>query len=293
MKKSILLGLACLFILVGCNEDSPETSSIASTESQISSSNESTSQISPIEKYYANVDFEKHGKELKSALSVVILPHKKIEYDELWEAFKKTDAKSDGTVYDMYSLETFHFGEDKDEGHGGNKEGDYYNREHSIPNSWFGGNKKSPMYTDLFHLYPTDKFVNNQRGNYPYGEVDSPSKTFKNGSKMGPCSFDGYNGTCFEPIDEYKGDFARTYFYFVTCYEKEVINQTSEAKVVFVKEETTYTLSEYAKKLFLKWDALDPISEKEKNRNEQVYLLQNNRNPYIDFPSLAQMVFSD
>ena len=102
----------------------------------------------------------------------------------------------------------------------GGVEGTGYNREHSWPQAWFGGGIP-PMESDLFQLYPTDNFVNNQRGSFPYGEVDSPTWTSLNGSKLGPCSYPGYSGTAFEPIDGYKGDFARSYFYMTTRYYLE------------------------------------------------------------------------
>ncbi len=103
-----------------------------------------------------------------------------------------------------------------DQGGSAGSEGSGYNREHSWPSSWYGGS--GTPYTDVFMVYPTDNEVNNKRGSYPYGEVNSPTWTSLNGCKLGPCSYPGYSGTVFEPIDEYKGDFARTYFYMTTRY---------------------------------------------------------------------------
>lgn len=101
-------------------------------------------------------------------------------------------------------------------------EGSCYNREHSFPKSWF--NDASPMVTDLFHIVPTDGYVNGQRSNYPFGQTNNPSWTSLNGSKKGSNSTTGYSGTIFEPIDEYKGDFARIYFYMATRYENIIPN---------------------------------------------------------------------
>ncbi len=98
-------------------------------------------------------------------------------------------------------------------------EGDCYNREHSWPKSW--SDEDAPMYSDLFHLYPTDGYVNGRRSNYPFGDVGSASWTSMNGSKVGSCSYPGYSGTVFEPIYEYKGDFARSYFYMTVRYYNE------------------------------------------------------------------------
>ena len=165
--------------------------------------------------YYQSADGKK-GSALKTALWSVIKSHTQRSYDNLWDDFKTTDRRSDGKVWDMYSSTTnYTFGADQ----AGNykKEGDVYNREHSFPKSWF--NKASPMYTDLFHLVPTDGYVNSQRGNYPFGETNGEEYQSNGGfSKLGKCTVSGYSGIVFEPNDEYKGDFARIYFYMATCY---------------------------------------------------------------------------
>ena len=168
--------------------------------------------------YYKAAD-GKQGAALKTAFCGIIYNRDEegadlnAAYKALWTHFQATDARDDGSVWDMYSnLRAMTFGTDQDKGSGGNKEGEYYNREHSFPNSWFGG-KVMPMYTDLHHMYPTDKLVNNKRGNNPFGETNG--ETFKSAndfSKLGICTIDGYSGIVFEPNDEYKGDFARTYF---------------------------------------------------------------------------------
>ncbi|MDP4277196.1 MAG: endonuclease, partial [Bacteroidota bacterium] len=121
--------------------------------------------------YYATVD-GLSGKALKTAFFNVVKTHTVLSYSDLWTAFRKTDVRADGKVWDVYSNSTnYVFGTDQDTGSGGNVEGTCYNREHSFPNSWFFGDKSAPMYTDLFHLYPTDKWVNGKRGNMPFGDV--------------------------------------------------------------------------------------------------------------------------
>jgi len=235
--------------------------------------------------YYSTAE-GKTGALLKTALFSKINSHTALSYDNLWTAFQTTDVKTDGKVWDMYSNCTFIFGTNQDSGSGGGSECQFYNREHSMPNSWFSA--AYPMYSDIFHLYPTDKYVNNQRGNYPFGETTSPTKTFGNGSKLGPCTFAGYTSTVFEPIDEYKGDFARTYFYMVTCYEDKVANWTSDQ----LGGNTYPALSLWSVNLFLKWHRNDPVSQKEIDRNNIIYTsFQHNRNPYIDYPALAEYVW--
>ena len=242
----------------------------------------------------------KKGAALKTALCGVIYHREEggdlnTAYKALWTHFQTTDARPNGSVWDMYSNKReMTFVVDQDPG-SGNQEGQYYNREHSMPNSWFGG-KIMPMYTDLHHMYPTDKVVNNRRSNHPFGETNGESyKSANDFSKLGKCTFDGYTGTVFEPNDEYKGDFARTYFYMVTCYEEKLPDwyaNYSDSRTTL--DGKTYPgLSEWQLKMLLKWAKNDPVSEKEINRNNAVYDIQKNRNPFIDYPGLEDYIWGD
>ena len=234
--------------------------------------------------YYQSA-YGKSGFTLKSELSSIITKnHSVVSYDGLWEAFKSTDARSNGKVWDMYSNCEFTFGDDKCGNY--SNECDCYNREHSFPKSWF--NDASPMYSDLFHLYPTDGKVNGMRSNYPFGEVSNPTYTSKNGSKLGNNSTSGYSGKVFEPVDEYKGDFARSYFYMVTRYENQVGNWKSD---MLESGNKTRAFKQWAVDLLLKWHRQDPVSDKEIKRNDAVYAKQHNRNPFIDYPELVEKIW--
>ncbi len=254
--------------------------------------------------YYQNADGKK-GAALKTALCGIIYNHTERSYGDLWTDFKSTDAREDGKVWDMYSgTSNFTFENDQDKGSGGTVEGDKFNREHSFPNSWFGGNKNTPMYTDLHHMYPTDKLVNNKRGNNPFGETNGESYTSNEGfSKLGQCTYPGFSGIVFEPNDIYKGDFARTYFYMVTCYEEQIptwyVNfgvdkNGQDTGVKATLDGNTYPgLSSWQLAMLMKWAKNDPVSEKETNRNNAVYGIQNNRNPFIDYPGLEEYIWGD
>jgi len=239
--------------------------------------------------YYTDAE-GKTGVALKTAMFNIIKNHNSISYGGLWTAFESTDKKTNSKVWDMYSdmpgNPPYEYTFSSDQCGNYSKEGDCYNREHSIPKSWF--NDAMPMHTDLFHLYPTDGYVNGKRGNYPFGETSSVSWTSKNGSKLGNSNFTGYTSTVFEPIDEYKGDFARTYFYMATRYLNTNLAQTEHGQAVFSYNNSTCELTSYAINLFLKWHRADPVSSKEINRNNAVYDIQNNRNPFIDHPELVE-----
>lgn len=237
--------------------------------------------------YYDAIDGKKE-RSIKTALQSVIDNHTQRSYKQLWTDFRTTDCRPDGRVWDMYSnITNYVFGTDQNTG-GGGSEGADYNREHSMPKSWF--NDGYPMYTDLFHLYPTDSYINNMRSNYPFGEVASVTKQSAGGySKLGKSAMSGYTGTVFEPADEYKGDFARTYFYMVTRYEDQVATWKSD----MLNKSAYPAFTNWALSVLLKWHREDPVSEKEINRNEAVYGIQHNRNPYIDYPVLAEFVWGE
>ena len=234
--------------------------------------------------YYATINTSS-GQNLLSSLNKIITNgHKQVGYDGVKQAYKTTDINPEtNKIWDMYSNEDYAFTTDMSMEF--SYEGAGYNREHSVPQSWF--DKAEPIRSDLFHVYPTDGYVNKRRGSYWYGETNSPTYTSKNGSKLGPSSHKLYGGTVFEPIDEYKGDFARTYFYMATRYCSQVGSWGNN----FIGSYPY--LNAYSIDLFMKWHLQDPVSEKETNRNDAVYLIQKNRNPYIDHPEFANFIWGD
>ncbi|WP_270214338.1 endonuclease [Coprobacter fastidiosus] len=241
---------------------------------------------------YYNAIEGKKDKDLKTALYQIISNNgfKVVGYSGLWDAYKDTDARPDGKVWDMYSnTSNFTFVTDQDKGSGGIIEGDKYNREHSFPQSWFE-KASGDMKSDLFNVYPTDKLVNNKRGNYPYGETNGEIYKSDNGfSKLGACSFPGYSGTVFEPNDQYKGDFARSYFYIATCYE-DVFPQFG-GEMTAGNSYPGY--KDWVIDLLLKWHRNDNVDSKEIDRNEAVQKKQHNRNPFIDYPELVEYIWGN
>ncbi len=239
---------------------------------------------------YYNPTEGQHGAALKSALCRVIGEPQVLSYAELWKAFETTDAFTHDKVWDIYSHDPrkgVAYGYSFSQHRCGisRKEGDCYNREHLFPRSWARGT--TLLETDLFHIYPTDGYVNNRRGNLPFGEVGIITWESANGSKVGQNSFGGYTRTVFEPIDEYKGDVARSYFYVVTAYEDQMQGWHSDQ----IEPDRYPGFNSWSLALLLKWHREDPVSLKEVRRNEAIYRLQQNRNPYIDYPVLVEHVW--
>lgn len=238
--------------------------------------------------YYSTCE-NKSGAALLSALCKKVGPHKNIGYNGLLALYKTSDVYPDGTIWDMYSTKHWKPGTTC-----GNysKVGDCYNREHSFPKSWF--NDAQPMYSEAFHIYPTDGKVNGQRSNFPYGECANGTTLSSSGSvkalgRLGDCTFPGYSGTVFEPDDQYKGDFARSYFYMAAAYNDKIAGWNSR----MLAGNSYPVFSSWAINLLLKWHRQDPVSQKELDRQEVVYGAQGNRNPFIDHPELVEYLWGD
>ena len=250
--------------------------------------------------YYPNSLEGKNGAELKTELHNLLknhtrLPYGSRDYNQIactWTVFKKSDVRPNGKVWDMYSNNSYNFSN----GAGATKG---MNIEHSVPKSWWGDaydETATPLTRfkydgsyDLHHLTPSDAAANTAKSNYPLGEVDSP--LFDNGvTKVGTGQANGRASNLFEPADEYKGDFARMYLYFVTCYQD--YSWKSSALSMFAQNSYP-TLNAYGQSLLLKWHRQDPVSQKEIDRNNAVYSFQGNRNPFIDYPNMVEYIWGD
>ena len=237
---------------------------------------------------YYNTALGKSDQQLMQSLHLKIHGHNETYYNKLWPKFEITDCVN-GIIIDRYSDTQFTYQTDQCGTYNGI--GQCYNREHSVPNSWWGGGSENTdtMYSDLFHIYPVDGWVNAERGNYPFGDCANGSP--RGTGKLGRCTHSGYTGTVFEVADEYKGDFARTYFYMVVRY-MHIIGTWTQGNGSAVFTNSSYKhLTPWAISQLLEWHRNDPVSTLEANRNEAVYGIQRNRNPFIDHPELAEFLW--
>lgn len=199
-----------------------------------------------------------------------------------WQALPFTDRKAGGVVWDMYSNCVRYYP---------NKLGDSgcsLNIEHCLPKSWWGGTVNE-AYKDLYNLNPSDQRANSQKSNYPPGHVKKGDK-FDNGSfRMAKANTSGYGYICWEPAEEYRGDFARTYFYMATAYE--YLEWTAYPQYICG---TNYLMfSDSIQKVLLDWHRADPVSDKERCRADVISDIQGNRNPYIDYPELVEFIWGN
>ena len=281
--------------------------------------------------YYASIDGE-NGKGLLDAIQQVAKIGYRADdfrYDSVWLAFKYTDLRTDGYVWEIYSDCTFEY--EKDRTSNTSQTGDCkgYNREHAMCQSWFSeydlqgvkmsSSKKNSPGSDIFHIYPTAYGMNSRRGNRPYGEVSQSNYTSGNGSKFGTSvsSVSVANSVAgtyvegsinmstnvFEPADEYKGDIARSYFGTMVKWAGEwAFNKAEEGRVIFdatidadthYGPENNYGFTDYGLALMLSWHRQDPVSQKEVDRNNGIQKTQGNRNPFIDYPYLAEFIWGE
>tara|TARA_B110000971_G_scaffold72695_1_gene74626 strand:+ start:279 stop:2132 length:1854 start_codon:yes stop_codon:yes gene_type:complete len=250
------------------------------------------------------------GYTLKTQLSNIIDDHNDQGYNAIDGFMSSYDLDNyyetgSNTILDVYSenpssSDPYNFTPGVDECGNYSNEGDCYNKEHVIPQSVFSSN--TPMQSDAHQLLPTDGRVNGFRGNFPFGRVNDNnlvsqsgiSNPTQNGSKLGANLnsgySSGYSGTVFEPINEFKGDIARIYFYFITRYENQVSNWSSFAMFDGSSDQVLQTtfLS-----ILIEWHLSDPVSQKEIDRNNNIYYNhQNNRNPFVDHPEYVSMIWN-
>lgn len=241
------------------------------------------------------------GYTLKTQLKNIIFPHTILVYGYgLWNLYPSSDARPNGKVWDIYTTCDFTFGTvanggQQDDGTLGTLECQRFNKEHTFPKSWFGGVTGTAMYSDAFHVMPSDKKVNGVRGNLAYGLVGNANYTSSNGTKIGNCIAPNYpySLNVIEPSDELKGDIARNYFYMATCYEDLIGSwQTIAADGDTVLDGSSDKVFEqWYLELMYNWNIADPVSQKEIDRNNAIYTAQRNRNPFIDHPEWVYTIW--
>lgn len=296
----------------------------------LSAFNRPVTPVDSLPAYYESIDGAS-GKDLMDAIQRVAKIGYRADdfrYDSVWLAFKHTDLRPDGYIWEIYSDCDFVYEKDRTSNTSQTGECKGYNREHAMCQSWFGtaslagkemsSSKKNSPGSDIFHIYPTAYGMNSRRGNRPYGEVAVAAYTSFNGTKYGtPKSIPVSNTVAgafveastsmstnvLEPIDEYKGDIARSYFGTMVKWAGEwAFNKAEEGRVIFdatidadthYGPENKYGLTPYGVAMLIKWHRQDPVSQKEIDRNNAIQLTQGNRNPFIDYPYLAEYIWGE
>ncbi len=250
--------------------------------------------------YYSTIT-NQTGYSLKTALHNIVNSHTSQGYSALWTFYSDhsldTSYENDGTIMDIYSenpngADSYNYTKVTNQCGSYNSEADCYNREHSFPRSWFGG-KREPMNSDVHHIFASDGYVNSKRSSYPYAVVGSATFTSNNNSKVGSSVTSGYSGTVFEPIDEFKGDLARVYFYMATRYEDVISgweNNSSSSNAV-LNGSSDQVFETWQLNMLISWHNADPVSQYEIDRNNAAQTYQGNRNPFVDHPEWVESIW--
>lgn len=234
--------------------------------------------------YYDSLKGKK-GAELKNAIHKIIKTAKVYDYGsgkgKTWWGFWDTDRDENGYYIDRYSAQN-----EWEKATSQGTSGADMNIEHSFPKSWWGG-ASNQAYKDLYNLMPCKAKINSTKSNFPMGKVESGDKG--NGwTKVGT----GSDGKMYwEPADMWKGDFARGYMYMATTYQH--FDWTGTQALQILQKGNYPTLQKWAYTLYIQWAKGDMPDKLEIQRNEEVFKIQGNRNPYIDFPNLMEYVWGD
>lgn len=227
---------------------------------------------------------------LKNHLGYIICCGKRYRYGsgekKSWDGFFHTDRDTvTNEVLDMYSNNHRYFNPEKPTASVAD-----FDIEHMLPKSWWGGDV-NPAYCDLFHLVPGDASANRSKSNHAPGIPTDSS--FYNGSFV--TGYDSIHGLqrVFCPADEYKGDFARAYFYIAACYGDSLTWETTGEPGSAVTNDGWQEFRPWLRDLLLEWHRLDPVSPKEKTRAIEVNKIQGNRNPFIDYPDLVEYIWGN
>ena len=297
----------------------------------LSAFNQPVTPVDSLPAYYESIDGTS-GKDLLDAIQRVAKIGYRTDdfrYDSVWLAFKHTDLRPDSYIWEIYSDCDFVYEKDRTSNTTQTGECKGYNREHAMCQSWFGttslagqemsSSKKNSPGSDIFHIYPASYGMNSRRGNRPYGEVLTAANVSGNGTKYGTpvqtisvtnsvagAYVEGsitLSTNVLEPADEYKGDIARSYFGTMVKWAGEwTFNKNENGQVIFdatidadthYASENNYGLTPYGLALLLKWHRQDPVSQKEVDRNNGIQLTQGNRNPFIDYPYLAEYIWGE
>ncbi len=239
--------------------------------------------------YYSSVDTsELTGNELKVALHDLISSNvTQLSYSEVWDALKTTDEDPDNSdnvilLYTGWSYPKTDKGGDSDN----------WNREHTWAKSMGDFGTSIGPGTDIHHLRPTDVTVNSKRGNLMFDDSENGTEYYDTSKydETSGTSFDSgcsYDSDSWEPRDAVKGDVARMLFYMAVRYEDEdgydlELSESSSSSGLHGKLTT-----------LLEWNKEDPVDEWEQNRNDKIYAIQGNRNPFIDNSGFATKIWGD
>ncbi len=238
---------------------------------------------------YYHTAFNSSGDTLKMNLHNIIKGHTTYPYSssstDVWDMLKQTDKdpNNPNNVILIYTNRSVNAAQEFNNGAG-------WNREHVWAKSRGDFGNNPPAGTDAHHLRPSDISVNAERDNRNFDECISCIDIFDNGVNTG--SKKDANLWTFEPPDNAKGDVARMIFYMAVRYEGD--GSEPDLELTNTLQSQTAKLPLHAvQNTLLDWNRQDTVDAFERNRNLVIYGFQGNKNPFIDYPELAEYLWGD
>jgi len=219
------------------------------------------------------------GEQLKSALHEIIKDHVDFSYSRVRDIINYSDAdpNNPNNVILFYTQESRNASQ---YGTGG----DYINREHVWAKSHGYFENIRSMNGDALNLRPADASVNEDRGNKDFDNVQP------NGTRHPEATECWYSISSWEPGPATKGQVARILFYMATRYEGD----SNDIDLEVVDKINTFPLPEFGRlSTLIEWNNTYPPSDFERRRNERIYQIQQNRNPFVDNPELVNLIWNN
>lgn len=234
--------------------------------------------------YYSAIDDT--ADDFKSSLETLLkTSHTPITYTQAWYALMEADEDPErpNNIILFYSQKSV----PKDfKVSPSNNDPDAWNREHLWPKSYGFSRRSLSAYADVHNLRPSDQTINRRRSNMWFGDAGKDATL----DPEAPANSYSKSKDLWEPRDEVKGDVARAVFYMALRYQNANENEAKTPLKMNDINQIVHNTFGDAHDL-AKWHQLDPPDEKEFHRNDVAQKFQGNRNPFIDNPDWAEIIW--
>jgi len=229
--------------------------------------------------YYESIQ-QLSGTALEDALHDIIKDHNEFSYSSAKQILKDSDQdpNNNGNILLVYTGNSINKSD-----FASNMEPDFWNREHVWAKSHGDFQNYGDMgaYSDAHDLKPCDASVNSARG---YKDFDN------GGTQHSEATECFYTTNTWEPRNDVKGDIARIIFYMDIRYSGD----EGEPNLNVVDFTSTFPNAQMGKlSTLLEWNNQDPVDAFERRRNDVIFNWQNNRNPFVDYPELANLIWNE
>ncbi len=205
--------------------------------------------------------------------------------NSIWQAFRSTDARPDGTVNDRFSTTVTAFSAD------GDTPPDGLDAVSIAPPRWWGLSRDNAttITRDLHNIIPAPTAFHTAKADYPPGTVTTVTDQGQLWA-VGTLSVDGTEIGLYQPPADMRGDCARAILYMLAVYPCPLWQGNS---VNYLNDNTYPILNNLSRPLLLAWHHSDPVDATELARDTAIAAIQGNHNPFVTQPTLADHIWGD